>query len=324
MTMNEKQMDEMITSCINEELRKVINESIAHANCYGVPRGLLEYKKNEQEDILMVENRSVAAYVYRNEIKQINSYLSDLISNGKLGDYYINLNEYGTFIDWAKEFVLWIEVKNEEEDAEYLDKKTIINNGIVEIVFIRIRVNPFRHNEALISQYLYHELNHCKDDIQRKLNNNPSLDDALNGGNIKYQEAYANMRDENEFVAYPPYLIYNLFADTELNAYVSQFYSELEDSNTTRNQFSGFFSKSFAFKRYRGFLDIISFLEKTKGWENNAMSYFNQNFKSIPSFKSWFLGRAKYKASKFYKKLCKVADLYYDTIEGKYNEQPNR
>jgi hypothetical protein len=119
MTVSEKEIDRIITSSINEELRKVINESIAHANCYGVPRGLLEYRINEREDILIVENRSVAAYVYRNEIKQINSFLSNFISNGELGDYYINLNEYGTFIDWAKEFVLWIEVKNEEEDAEY-------------------------------------------------------------------------------------------------------------------------------------------------------------------------------------------------------------
>jgi hypothetical protein len=79
-----------------------------------------------------------------------------------------------------------------------------------------------------------------------------------------------------------------------------------------------------AFKRYRGFLGIISYLEKTNGWEGNAMSYFNTKFKSIPSFKSWFLGRANYKASKYYKKLCKVADLYYDTIEEKYNEQSNQ
>jgi len=58
-------------------------------------------------------------------------------------------------------------------------------------------------------------------------------------------------------------------------------------------------------------------IEKESGWEEQAMQFLNTKFKSVASFRSWFLGRAKYKASKFYKKLCKVADLYYDTIEGK-------
>ena len=47
MTVSEKEIDRIITSSLNEELQKVINESIAHANCYGVPRGLLEYRKQE-------------------------------------------------------------------------------------------------------------------------------------------------------------------------------------------------------------------------------------------------------------------------------------
>lgn len=44
MIVSENRIDEVITSGINEELRKVIDESIVHSNCYGVPKDLLEYR----------------------------------------------------------------------------------------------------------------------------------------------------------------------------------------------------------------------------------------------------------------------------------------
>lgn len=319
MIVSENRIDEIISSCINEELRKVINESIAHSNCYGVPRGLLEYRKQEWENILIVENRSVAAYIYRNVINYITAFINQRIANGNLKDEGYNINENGTFIDLAKEFVIYFFFRNEEERADYRDDLTVINNGVVERVVISVVVNPIQHNDSLFSQLLFHEINHCKDDVERRLNGYPSLNDVLEGAEakVKYQEAYANMR--NDHIAY---LIYSLFVDTELNAFVSQFYSELESSNTTREQFSEFFKNSYAYKRYDGFMFIIEQLEEQRGWEKRAMYYFNTKFKSVISFRNWFLGKAKYKASKFYNKICKIANLYYDTIEGKYNEQP--
>ena len=44
MIVRENRIDEIITSVINEELRKVIDDSIFHSNCYGVPKDLLEYR----------------------------------------------------------------------------------------------------------------------------------------------------------------------------------------------------------------------------------------------------------------------------------------
>ena len=320
MTVSEKEIDRIITSSINEELQKVINESIAHANCYGVPRGLLEYRKQEWENILIVENRSVAAYIYRKVLSQIANFVNQCLWSRNYQSIGFNINEKETLIDLAKEFVFYFQFQNSEEEANYRDDLTVINNGVVERVVISVVVNPMQHNDSLLSQLLFHEINHCKDDVERRLNGYPSLNDVLEGAEakVKYQEAYANMR--NDHIAY---LIYSLFVDTELNAFVSQFYSELENSNTTREQFSEFFKKSYAYNRYDGFMFIIEQLEKQKGWEKRAMYYFNSKFKSAISFRNWFLGRAKYKASKFYNKICKVANLYFDTIEGKYNEQPS-
>lgn len=319
MVINEKEIDRIIASSINEELLKVIKESIAHSNCYGVPRGLLEYRKREWEDILIVENRSVAAYIYRKVLSQITNFVNQRIRSGNYQSIGFNINENETLIDLAKEFVFYFKFKNLEEEANYRDDLTVINNGVVKRVVISVVVNPMHHNDSLLSQLLYHEINHSKDDVERRLNGNHSLNDVLQGeeAKVKYQEAYANMR--NDLIAY---LIYNLFVDTELNAFVSQFYPELENSNTTREQFGEFFKNSYTYKRYDGFMFIIEQLEKQNGWEKRAMYYFNTKFKSAISFRNWFIGKAKFKASKFYNKICKVANLYYDTIEGKYNEQP--
>ena len=311
---NSKRIDSIISECIDEEVNRVIQETILHSNCYGVAGGLLEYRKSEREPVLIVEKRSVAAYIYRDVINYIETFIDRCVANGNYQTIGFNINENGTLIDLANEFIFYFQFQNSEEKADYRDDLTIINNGVVERAVISVIVNPMRHNESLFSQFLYHEINHCKDDVERRLKDNPSLDDVLRGAEsiVKYEEAFSNLRTDR--IAY---LIYSLFVDTELNAYVSQFYSELQNSKTTREQFSKFFIKSDAYNRYDGFMCIIEKLEQYRGWETNAMRYFNTNFKSVISFRSWFIGRAKHKASKFYNKLNKVANLYYDTIEGK-------
>lgn len=314
MIIDSNRINEIISETIDKELKRVMDETILHANCFGVRRGLVEYRESEREDILIVERRSVAAYIYRDEIKKLSNIVSYLINAGNHQDVYLDLNENGMNFGLAKEFILWIQFSKGNEDAEYLPDCTIINNGVVERIAIAMTINPIQHSESLFSQLFFHEINHCKEDIERIRNNQPSLSRIIQGteAKIKYQNVYSNMRIDR--IAY---LIYNLFVDTELNAFVSQFYSELQDSNTERRQFSEFFKLSMAYKRYDGLIYIIEQLDKQKGWEKQTMRYFNIRFKSVDSFRSWFLGRAKYKASKMYNKLCKVANLYYDTIEGK-------
>ena len=308
MVVSKKRLNEIISNCINDEVRRVMEESIAHANCYGVPRGLLEYRKSEREGILIVEKRSVAAYIYRNEIKEIAEYINNLLSSGNINNHYYVLENCG----FAQKCVLLIYfIKENEEEAIYLDELTVFKEGVVERVCFRIFVNPYNHNELLMSQFLYHELNYCEDDIKRILNGRPSLHYEIfrDDPEINYEQVCRNMRND-----YAAYLVYYIFTDTELNVYGSQFYSELQDSNTTREQFDSFFRNSRAYKIYDSFIFAINSLEKQTGWETKAMQYFNRQFKSVQSFRMWFLGIAKHKASKFYNQLCKVASLYYETI----------
>lgn len=311
MIIDSNRINEIISETIDKELKRVMDETILHANCFGVRRGLVEYRESEREDILIVERRSVAAYIYRDEIKKLSNIVSYLINVGNHQDVYLDLNANRMNFDLSKEFVVWIQFSSGEEEAEYLPSFTVINDGVVERVVIAMTINPTQHNESLFSQLFFHEINHCKEDIERIKNNQPSLLRTIEA-KIKYQDVYNNIR-----IDITAYLIYSLFVDTELNAFVSQFYSELQDSNTERRQFSEFFKLSMAYKRYDGLIYIIEQLDKQKGWEKQTMRYFNIRFKSVDSFRSWFLGRAKYKASKMYNKLCKVANLYYDTIEGK-------
>lgn len=311
MIIDSNRINEIISETIDKELKRVMDETILHANCFGVRRGLVEYRESEREDILIVERRSVAAYIYRDEIKKLSNIVSYLINAGNYQDVQFDLNANRMNFDLSKEFVVWIQFSSGEEEAEYLPGFTVINDGVVERVVIAMTINPTQHNESLFSQLFFHEINHCKEDIERIKNNQPSLLRTIEA-KIKYQDVYNNIR-----IDITAYLIYSLFVDTELNAFVSQFYSELQDSNTERRQFSEFFKLSMAYKRYDGLIYIIEQLDKQKGWEKQTMRYFNIRFKSVDSFRSWFLGRAKYKASKMYNKLCKVANLYYDTIEGK-------
>lgn len=165
----------MLSDFVSQEIKRVIQENISHANCYGVPRGLLEYRQSEREDILIVEKRSVAAYIYRNEIKEIIGCIHELINKGEFNNQYKVFNNFG----FAKEFVMLIYFTSGNEGAEYQDQYTKIINGEAETAVISLYINPYHHKDDLLSQFLYHELNHCKDDIQRRVNNKPSLTDVL-------------------------------------------------------------------------------------------------------------------------------------------------
>ena len=312
---------QIINETISKELRKVMDENARRANCFGVRGNLVEFREQEREDVLIVEERSVAAFDFRDAIQQINEFINWLLQEGRIIDFQIDINNCGNDdlkIDLAKSVVLKIKFANSQEEAEYIQDETIINNGIVEKICIWLLINPFNHNQSLLMQYLYHELNHCKDDIERRLNGKPSLNDKLNGNlaEIKYQEAYNNTMKGDRIAT----LIYQLFVDTELNAFISQLYGELESYNINRNQFRYYFKNMHSYQVYDGLRWFVEQLEKRVGWEETALYYFNRKFNSPEKFRMWFLDRANDRLKNMFKKLCKVASLYFDTKEA---ENPN-
>lgn len=307
-------INEILNETLSEELRKVLLENQKRANCIGVLGNLTEYRDFEREDIMIVEQRGVAAYDYRDSIRNICGFIDYLIQEGDYRPKEIDINNHDFLkINLAEEVILIIQFTNGEELAEYLDKYTIVNNGIAQRIYISLEVNPFQHNDKVLSQYLYHELNHCKDDINRRIHNKSTLGDKLNGvsAEIKYQQAFTNTLKRNNIAT----LIYQLFVDTEQNAYTAQLYGELDCSNTTRNQFRDIFKNTHTYKTYDGLLQFVKLLETHTGWEKEAMEYFNKKFTSIESFRKWFVNRANNKLRNMYKNLCKVASLYYDTKE---------
>lgn len=316
-TLSSDRINQIISESLSEELRKFIHEDMRHANCFGVRGNLVEFRESEREGILIVEERSVAAFEFHDTIQQINEFINWLLQEGRTGDFQIDINEIESFsINLTTGLILQIQfTDNHPEKAEYIDKYTIVRNGKVERIGIYLLINPLCHNQSLLTQYLFHELNHCKDDIERILNDKPSLGEKTYGKNslVKYQEAYLGA-DEGDSI---PYLIYNIFVDTELNAYTAQFYGELEHSNPNREQFHNYFKNSLAYRKYDGMMGIVEKLENSADWEQKALSYFNKKFYTIESFRRWFLIRANDRLRNRFKELCKVASLYYDTKEAK-------
>lgn len=311
-------INQIINESLSNELRKVMDEHARRANCYGVRGNLVEFREQEREYILIVEERSVAAFEFRDAIQQINEFINWLLQEGRTKSFQIDINNCGNEdlkIDLAKSVILKIKFANSQEEAEYLQDETIISNGTIEKISIWILINPFEHNQSLLLQYLYHELNHCKDDIQRRLNGKFSLNDKLNGNfaEIKYQEAYKNTMNGDRIAT----LIYQLFVDTELNAFISQLYGELEYYNINRSQFRNYFKNMHTYQVYDGLRWFVEQLEKHTGWEEKARYYFNTKFNSTEKFRTWFLNRANERLRVMFKKLCKVASLYYDTKEAK-------
>lgn len=308
-------INQMISESLSEELRKFILEDIKHANCYGVRGNLVEFREQEREQVLIVEERSVAAFEFRDSIKQINQLIDLFIQERNFEDFQVDINRFENYrIDLATSVILQIQFTDTyPEKAEYIDTYTIVRNGKVERIVIYLLINPIYHNPSLLNQYLYHELNHCKDDIERILKNKPNLGEKTYGKNslVKYKEAYFGTNQGDPI----PYLIYNIFVDTELNAYTAQFYGELEHSCPNREQFHNYFKNSQAYKKYDGMMGIVEKLENSTNWEQKALSYFNKKFNSIESFRKWFLNRANNRLNDMYKNLCKVASLYFDTKE---------
>jgi exonuclease VII small subunit len=68
------------------------------------------------------------------------------------------------------------------------------------------------------------------------------------------------------------------------------------------------------YRRYDGFKYIVEILEKQQGWEERAMSYFNQNM-NVNSFRTWFLDMAKQRIKELWRRMGKVASLYFDNVE---------
>ena len=77
---DDNRVDSIVTEAINAYIKNY-SFPIGNTNCIGVPSGLMEFNRYEYEPILIVEERSVAAYKYRGVIQLISNQIEECIYN---------------------------------------------------------------------------------------------------------------------------------------------------------------------------------------------------------------------------------------------------
>lgn len=288
-------------SMINEELSKV--EIMDVGSCLGVPYGLLEYDEYEYEPILIVEDRSVATFQYKGTLDVIIDLVNERISNNDFNPLFFDVNATdGMSIDLAKQFNIYIQYVKAPTEAEYNPERTVFNSSTnnADKVFIELYINPYQYSDELILQYLYHEINHCSKDLEQRKHGAKDLhavSQAIKAA-VDYQKAYRDIQTNKDKIAY---LVYNLFVDTEFNALMAQCYGDFERRLTDRRNFSKEVMSTSFYRRYDGLKHIVEILEKQQGWEEHAMSYFNQNM-NVNSFRTWFLDMAKQRIKELWRR----------------------
>ena len=310
---DDNRVDSIVTEAINAYI-KHYSFPIGNTNCIGVPSGLMEFNRYEYEPILIVEERSVAAYKYRGVIQLISNQIEECIYNNDFEEFSIDLNKIPNVnVDLADEVIVSFVFNNKWTEAKYMEHDTVFdkNTKHAKTVFFVIFINPYRYNESLIRQFMFHEINHCKEDVCRRANGSDDLETSLE--NIKYQEAYKNK--ENDIFAY---LTYYVMIDTELNSYASQVYDELASMQSIRKNFSGDIQDTQSYKQYKKYEGYLEKLRRNTNWEQRAMYYYNDCNMSVSAFRKWYLDKMERNIRRYWYMICKAASLYYDTIE---NEQ---
>ena len=285
-------------------------------SCLGVPYGLLEYDKNERETILLVEERSIELFKYRDTVHLVLDQIRKDIESGNFDSHEIDVNKFGVCgIVYAKQVVFFVQYKEANMKIAYLPEETVINQNTktADKITISISINPKKYSERLLSRLLFHELNHAKDDVSCLMNNtqsfNVNVDDTYGG--IKYQKVYHDFNDLNNELRYIPYLIHNLFVDTEFNAIVSEIYADFEHSVTHKDYFYKELKNTETYKRYSGFKEIIKQIEEDKGWESYAISYFNNKGCTKEQFRLCFIEKAKRRVSEYWYRMGKEASKLF-------------
>lgn len=221
----------------------------------------------------------------------------------------------GMSIDLAKQFYIYIQYVKTPTGAEYNPERTVFNSSTnkADKAFIELYINAYQYSDELILQYLYHEINHCTEDLERRKHGTKDLHAVTQAikAAVEYQKALHDIQANKDKIAY---LVYNLFVDTEFNALIAWCYRDFERRLTDRRNFSKEVMNTSFYRRYDGFKYIVEILEKQQGWEERAMSYFNQNM-NVNSFRTWSLDMAKQRIKELWRRMGKVASLYFDNVE---------
>lgn len=216
----------------------------------------------------------------------------------------------------------------ENKDVEIVNITSNIDDNIYMLSNIELIITvKFDINGNVISKNfestLIHEINHAFE-IFCRLKKYDNIDNMITSN-----ERYLNNPLNNSHIYN---ILYYLLCETEFNALVAQFYGELSELNSKRENFHDDMLKTEVYSVYKNILDnyetVIDNLsiDDVNILQKHFMEYKIPKYKTIKnitSFKNYVKRKIKYLLNDLIKNCGRAAGLYYYEKE-KNNEQPKR
>lgn len=278
--------------------------------------GFKEYKENVEILIAFIIND-----VYNSLIKKrhITSDLNKIQKNGKKIQLF----------PFSEEFLVdFYYTKNYNVSAEYLPKELIIVDGIVKKVHMIIKLPEYMDNiDIQIRRLLYHELLHCKEDIERILHNKEDISAIYMSDKsmINYDLVTTLCKsedisdyDDRKIMAH---LLYRLFVNTERRALVNEVYADLLSIKKLNVELNAqnikdiLLSETEPGQTYVYYRDnILNECKKDKQFVKLSLMFFSKSFKSkfnnFDMFYKWFMRYFETQLQSLFVSICKVAELF--------------
>jgi len=184
-------------------------------------------------------------------------------------------------------------------------------------------------NRVSLSYNLLHELNHKIDEYYRTVNSKQKIGDTFTQAH-EYTAFKQMFGGENAYY----HIIYRLFSESEQNALISSLYKELEEMDSSRNNFKKDLKECFAYKAYdwlRKCINAISQENNMRTWELlrdffiqyprlSPLPKTNLNNVSLTTFRNAFIKKSQRELEKLFRGLGRVASYYYDMHEESLTE----
>lgn len=300
----------------------------------------------EHKQIVLTEERTVAAYRYKKIIEQILDYIITFCNENKPS----GMNYYKYKLETIPIFTYNFEIPKELtelfKEFDNLTIKTVIHklNTSNELSLIPIQgnsfynvdnkivsngklVNPTINIESFLNSQndtsklmsdIYHELNHLFEDYLRLKGSGNlfGLQQHDERRIIRYGIGLiTNAETESDFMVGS--IIYRLWDNSELSAGATSVYATLKSLNSTRENFSKDILKTQAHKEYSTLKNNIETLKHYNSkyrWRlyQSMISPKKVGVETVDNFKKYFLRRSETLLKQYFIKMCKSASLWYD------------
>lgn len=292
--------------------------------------------------ILLKEERGVGApREYLDAVKLVVDYVASYIETkepGFDGNWHVSIPiSICSKFDMFDKLHINVEVEDIGYEAnEKSGKGRVINFRFPELAIWRatkpiyvadvsIDIGAFSNGRILakqsLSSTLIHELNHKIDEYYRTVKSKEDISNTFLQGQA-YHAFEESFGKDNIFY----WVIYRLFSTTELDAYISGIYGDLESLNSERENFKQDIQKTLSYRQYLVDRKHVTSLKDVsdRTW-SLLLDYFRKypilspipkdTHPTVPKLKQAFISKANKRLDAMLRGFGRVASYYYDMQE---------